>query len=78
MPTPMEQQILVRLQGMKATDRPLTFGDIARQFGVGYAMAARCAQLLVDAGLAKPAMRPGGGTPTLHGLLPQPGTDGAL
>ena len=78
MPTPMEQQILVRLQGMKATDRPLTLGDIARQFGVGHAVAARCARLMVDGGLAKPAMLPVRGTPTLHGLLPQPCAEEAL
>lgn len=77
MPTPMEQQILVRLQGMKVSDRPLTFGDIARQFGVGYAVAERCAHLMVDAGLAKPAMLPVRGIPTLHGLLPQPRAEAA-
>jgi hypothetical protein len=71
----MEQQILVLLRGMNAGDRPLTFGDVARQFGVSYDSVARCAQLMVDTGVAKPAMIPVRGTPTLHGLLPQPAAD---
>jgi hypothetical protein len=77
MPLDMEQQILVLLRGRKAGDRPLTFGDVARQFGVSYDSVARCAQLMVDTGLAKPAMIPVRGTPTLHGLLPQPAAEPA-
>ena len=49
----MEQQILVLLRGMNAGDRPLTFGYVARQFGVSYDSVARCAQLMVDTGVAK-------------------------
>ena len=75
MPRDMEQQILALLRGMKAGDRPLTFGDIARQFGVSYDSVARCAQLMVDTGVATAAMIPVRGTPTLHGLLPQPAAE---
>jgi hypothetical protein len=73
----MEQHIFALLRGMKAGDRPLTFGDIARQVGVSYDSIARCARLMVDAGLAEPAMVPVRGTPTLHGLLPQPAAEPA-
>jgi hypothetical protein len=77
MPTAMEQHILALLGGMKAGDRPLTLGDIARQSGASYDSIARCARLMVDTGLAKPAMIPVRGTPRLHGLLPQPATEPA-
>jgi hypothetical protein len=77
MPTAMEQHILALLRVRKAGDRPLTFGDIARQSGASYDSIARCARLMVDTGLAKPAMIPVRGTPTLHGLLPQPAAEPA-
>lgn len=67
----MEQQILKLLRGRRAGQRPLTFGDVARQFGVSYDSVARCARLMVDTGVAKPVMIPVRGTPTLHALLPQ-------
>jgi hypothetical protein len=55
---------------MKAGDRPLTFGDVARHFGVSYDSVARCARLMVDTGVARPAMIPVCGTRALHGRLP--------
>jgi hypothetical protein len=70
MPMNLEQQILVLLQGMKDGDRPLTFGDLARGFGVSHDAVARCARHMVDAGVARPSMISVRGTQTLHGLLP--------
>lgn len=70
MPLDLEQQILKVLRGLNASDRPATFGDLARQFGVSANLVAGCARRMVDSGVAKPSMISVGGTPTLHGLMP--------
>jgi len=72
MPLDLEAQILKVLQGMGASDRPATIGDLARRFGANSHHVAGCAQQLVDKGLAQPSMVLKHGTNTLHGLLPQP------
>lgn len=71
MPSNMEQQILTLLKGRKVDDRPMTFGDLARRFGVSYDAIARSAHNIVDSGLAEPSMIPVRGVMTLHGLLPR-------
>lgn len=70
MPMDLEQQILKVLGGMKADDRPATFGDLARRFGVTADLVGRCAKQMVDKGVAKPSMVMVRGAQTLHGLLP--------
>ena len=72
MPVDIEEHILAVLRGMKAGDRPATFGDLSRRFGVSHDVISRCSRRMVDAGLAEPSMVPIRGTMTLHGLLPQP------
>jgi len=71
MPTDIEQHILTLLQGMRPGDRPATFGELARRFGVSRDTISRCSRHMVDAGLAEPSMIPVRGTMTLHGLLPR-------
>ena len=56
---------------MKADDRPTTFGDLARRFGVSANLIASCAQQMVDKELALPSIILVRGTRKLHGLLPQ-------
>lgn len=72
MPVEMEEQILSVLRGMKAGDRPITFGELARRFGVSYDAISRYARNLVDGGLAETSMIRVRGSMTPHGLLPQP------
>jgi hypothetical protein len=71
MPVDLEQQILNVLHGMKAGQRPATFGELARRFGANADLIARCGRQMVDKGLAKPSMVEIRGIRTLHGLLPQ-------
>jgi hypothetical protein len=71
-PIDMELQILTVLQGMNATGRPATFGDLARRFGVSSDLIAVHAKQLVAQGRAQPSMINVRGVPTLHGLMPQP------
>jgi hypothetical protein len=71
MPVDLEQQILKVLGGMSASDRPTTFGDLARRFGAPADLIARCGRQLVDRGLARPSMVEIKGVSKLHGLLPQ-------
>jgi hypothetical protein len=71
MPMDIEEHILQLLKGMKVGDRPATFGDLARRFGVSHDVISRCSRHIVDAGLAEPSMVPVRGTMTLHGLLPK-------
>ncbi|CAN5438064.1 hypothetical protein BH10ACT8_BH10ACT8_30710 [soil metagenome] len=70
MPIDLEEQILMVLQGVKAGDRPKTFSDLARHFGVSTALISGCAKRMVDKGLAEPSMIDVRGTQVLHGLLP--------
>ncbi|HEX8094133.1 hypothetical protein [Jatrophihabitans sp.] len=72
MPINMELQILTVLQGMNASGRPATFGDLARRFGVSSELIALHAKQLVADGRAQPSMVNLRGVPTLHGLMPQP------
>ncbi len=72
MPVDLEQQILNVLRGKSAEDRPTTFGDFARRFGVSANLIASCAQQMVDKELALPSTILVHGTTTLHGLLPRP------
>jgi hypothetical protein len=68
----MELQILTVLQGMNASGRPATFGDLARRFGVSSDLIAVHAKQLVAEGRAQPSMVNVRGVPTLHGLMPKP------
>ncbi len=68
----MEQQILTVLRGMKSGDRPVTYGELARRFGVSYDAISRCARNLIHTGLAESSMVQVRGAMTPHGLLPQP------
>jgi hypothetical protein len=68
----MERQILTVLQGMKASGRPATFGDLARRFGVSSDLIALHAKQLVAEGRAEPSMITVRGVATLHGLMPKP------
>ncbi|HEX8303629.1 MAG TPA: hypothetical protein VF612_02035 [Jatrophihabitans sp.] len=72
MPNDMELQILTVLQGMNASGRPATFGDLARAFGVSSDLIALHAKQLVAEGRAQPSMINVRGVPTLHGLMPLP------
>ena len=71
-PIDMELQILTVLQGMNASGRPATFGDLARRFGVSSDLIALHAKQLVAEGRAQPSMVNVRGVPTLHGLMPKP------
>ena len=76
-PIDMELQILSVLQGMNASARPATFGDLARRFGVSSDLIAVHAKQLVAEGRAQPSMVDVRGVPTLHGLMPKPDTSKA-
>jgi hypothetical protein len=65
----LDQHIL-QLLATSARGRPLTMGDLSRQFGVSKQVLLTAAHRLVDAGLATPAMVDVHGVPTMHGLLP--------
>jgi hypothetical protein len=71
MPINQELQILTVLQGMNASARPATFGDLARRFGVSSDLISLHARQLVADGRAQPSMINVRGVPTLHGLLPE-------
>ena len=68
----LEEQILKVLRGMGANDRPATISFLARRFGASAPLVAGCAREMVDRGVAQPSMIDVRGTPTLHGLMPQP------
>jgi len=72
MPVDMEQRILTVLQGVKTGDRPVTYGELARRFGVSYDAISRYARNLVESGRAESTMIRVRGTMTPHGLLPRP------
>jgi hypothetical protein len=72
MPVDLESQILKVLSSMKPGDRPATFGDLARRFGLSAGLISGYARQLVDKGMAAPSMVIQRGVPTLHGLLPLP------
>ena len=66
----LEDHILKVLRNWKSGDRPATFGDLSRQFGVSSAVIAGCARRMVESGKAEPSMVVRDGVNTLHGLLP--------
>jgi hypothetical protein len=72
MPTDLQAEILKVLQTMTSADRPATFNDLARRFGVGAPLIAALARQLVDKGLAQPSYVDIRGTRTLFALEPQP------
>lgn len=72
MPVDLEDQILKILRGMRASDRPATIGDLARELGASGSLIGATARRMVDKGLAEPVMVMNHGTQTLRGLLPQP------
>jgi hypothetical protein len=72
MPIDLESQILTFLRGMKTTDRPATFSDLARRFGTTVHVIQSCAGQMVDKGVAEPSMIMVRGSLTRHGLMPQP------
>lgn len=68
----LDQRILTVLQGRTDSDRAVTIGDLARQFGANPQMIAVAARRLVDDGRASALLVPVHGVPTLRGLRPCP------
>ena len=68
----LETQILNSLQSLGVADRPMTFNEMARQFGLHGSLLATVGRQLVDRGLAEPAYADVHGVRTMYGLLPQP------
>jgi hypothetical protein len=68
----MEQAILDVLRGMKHGDKPVSYGELARRFGIGHHAIAGFARNLIDSGRAEASMIRVHGAMTAHGLLPQP------
>jgi hypothetical protein len=68
----LENHILQVLGAGQVGARPVTIGDLARQFGVSPVILLRAARQLVDEGRAAPWMVDVNGVPTLRGLRPLP------
>lgn len=66
----LDDHILRVLTAAPRNARPVTIGDLAREFGISPALVLPAARRLVADGLATPAMIQVRGVPTLHGLLP--------
>ena len=73
MPVDLESQILNSLRALTDADRPATFNDLARQFGVNARLVASIGRRLVDEGRADASYATIHGERTMFGLLPQPG-----
>jgi hypothetical protein len=73
-PVDLEHQILKSLRALSSADRPATFNDLARQFGVNARLVASVGHQLVDRGLAQPSFVTIHGERKMFGLLPQPAT----
>jgi Mn-dependent DtxR family transcriptional regulator len=71
-PTTLEDQILKSLRALTVADRPATFNDLARQFGVNARLVSAVGQRLVAEGLAEPSYVTIHGERKMFGLLPQP------
>lgn len=72
MPTDMNSQILKAIRALSAADRPATFNDLARQFGVTAPLISSLSRQLVAKGLAEPCYVDIRGVRTMYGLMPQP------
>lgn len=65
----LDNHILQVLNTAAAGARPVTIGDLARQFGVSAALLLPAARRLVDSGQATGVMVDVHGVPTLRALL---------
>lgn len=74
----IDQHILQVLANQPGGSRPITIGDLARQFGVSPIVVVPAARRLIESGLATPSMVTVHGVPTLRGLLPVPASDHPL
>lgn len=70
MPLDLESGILQVLRGRTDSDRPVTFNDLARQFGASAPVVASLSRQLVAKGLATPSFVLIKGVETLYALLP--------
>jgi Mn-dependent DtxR family transcriptional regulator len=71
MPTTLEDEMLKSIRGLKLADRPATFNDLARQFGVNASLVAALGRQLVNQGLAEPTYAIIHGERTMFGLRPR-------
>lgn len=74
----IDQHILQVLASRSEESRPVTIGDLARQFGVSPILVVPAARRLIESGLAAPSMVTVHGVPTLRGLLPVSPSDRPL
>ena len=65
----LDNHILRTLDATPKGSRPVTIGDLAREFGVSTALVRPVAQRLVDDGRATAVIVDVRGVPTLHGLV---------
>ncbi len=65
----LDNHILQAITAAPAS-RPVTIGDLARQFGVSATQVMPAARRLVDTGQANAVMTDVHGVPTLRALLP--------
>ncbi|MBN9619304.1 MAG: hypothetical protein J0H43_06175 [Actinobacteria bacterium] len=72
----LDNHILQALNAASAGSRPVTIGDLARQFGVSSNVLLPAARRLVDSGQVTGVMVSVHGVPTLRALQ-RPGTDSA-
>jgi DNA-binding MarR family transcriptional regulator len=68
----IDQHIMRVLATATTPSRPVTIGDLARQFGVSPTVVVPAARRLLDNGLASPFIVKVHGVPTLRGLVPLP------
>jgi hypothetical protein len=69
----LDNHILQVLDAEPRNARPVTIGDLSRQFGISPTVVLNAARRLVDSGQAAPAIVDVHGVPTLRGLVPLPG-----
>jgi DNA-binding Lrp family transcriptional regulator len=72
MPADLESGILTILRGRADSDRPVTFNDLARQFGASAPVVSSLGRQLVAKGLAQPSYVQIRGVETMYALLPLP------
>jgi hypothetical protein len=66
----LDNHILQVVAAAPQGSRPVTIGDLARQFGVSATLVVPAARRLVDSGQVRPVMTDVHGVPTLRALLP--------